>query len=153
MKKATSLYQSLLEFFDSGWFMSRNDAEQFVRVLCNGKKGENWEGYAQADGNQIFIFYSVWPSKIEIAKRSAMVELLTHINYGIKLGNFEMDLNDGEIRYKTSLFSEDKNWKPEVIRSVVFPNLNMMAYYWESIQALIEGQSLEKALALIDNEL
>jgi hypothetical protein len=29
----------------------------------------------------------------------------------------------------------------------------MMAYYWESIQALIEGQSLEKALALIDNEL
>ncbi len=152
MKKEKSLYKTLLEFFDSGWFMSRNDEEQFVRVLCNGKKGGNWEGYAQADGDQIFIFYSVLPSKIEVTKRSAMVELLTRINYGLKLGNFEMDLNDGEIRYKTSLFLEDKNWGPEIIRSVVFPNLNMMGYYWASIEALVEGQSLEKALALIDNE-
>ena len=32
-----------------------------------------------------------------------MAEFLTRANYGIMIGNFEMDFNDGEVRYKGAL--------------------------------------------------
>ena len=33
--------------------------------------------------------------------RLATAEYLTRANYNVRVGNFEMDMNDGEIRYKT----------------------------------------------------
>lgn len=41
-----------------------------------------------------------------VEKRLPIAALLTRANYGLVLGNFEMDFEDGEIRYKTSLCVE-----------------------------------------------
>jgi len=37
------------------------------------------------------------------SKRGAVAEFINRANYGIIIGNFEMDFADGEIRYKTSI--------------------------------------------------
>lgn len=36
-------------------------------------------------------------------RRLALAEFLTRANYGLFIGNFEMDWQDGEVRYKTSI--------------------------------------------------
>ncbi len=33
----------------------------------------------------------------------AVAEFITRANFGIVIGNFEIDFSDGEIRYKTSI--------------------------------------------------
>lgn len=43
-------------------------------------------------------------------KRTA--EFLTRANYGLVFGNFEMDMHDGEIRYKPSFRAAEKPLVP-----------------------------------------
>ena len=41
-------------------------------------------------------------------KLQLMAEMLTRINSGLMIGNFEMDFEDGELRYKTSIDYENE---------------------------------------------
>jgi hypothetical protein len=147
------LYEALNSFFESGWFVARNDEEQFLRLIYLGKKGVTWTCYAQAQEDEhMFIFYSVWPDNVAEEKRLAMAELLTLINYGLKIGNFEMDFDDGEIRYKTSVMLEDDAWAESNIKPVVFFNVGMMDQYTPCLKALQDGDSTPaEAAALIDD--
>jgi hypothetical protein len=89
-----------------------------------GFSGANgsWMCFAQAqDDNQRFIFYSVMESKVPANKRQTVAEYLTRANYGLVLGNFEMDFSDGEVRYKTSIDVEGGQLVPQMVRSVVIP--------------------------------
>ena len=144
------LYESLLNFFESGWFVARNDEQTFLRLLYDGKNGGEWVCYAQAyEEEHLFVFYSVLPTPVEESERMAMVELLTRINCGLKIGNFEMDLADGEVRYKTSVMLENDAWGNDVFRPVVFYNLSMMDRYWPAFQALLnDKRSPQDSLAL-----
>ena len=146
------LYEKLKEFFDSGWLMSTNDEEEFLRLIYTSTKGLTWSCYAQAaDEDRVFIFYSVWPENVDEAMRPAMADLLTRINYGIKIGNFEMDFNDGEIRYKSSVFVEDGIWRDELIRPNVFMNIGMFSQYAPALQALQAGTcGPEEAAAMVE---
>jgi len=95
----------------------------------------------------------VWPNNIKKSKRTLVAELLTRINYGLKIGNFEIDLDDGEVRYKTSIMLEDESWTREIIRPVVFYNLSMMDQYWVALQSVVEGRyAPDKALELVESE-
>ena len=48
-----------------------------------------------------FLIYSVFPFKVPQPQLKRMAQLLTEINWTLKIGAFELDLNDGEIRFKT----------------------------------------------------
>src|SRR5512133_1614883 len=110
------LYENLLKFFESGWFVAQNDEETFLRLLYEGKNGGMWVCYAQAvEKEHLLIFYSVLQNPVEEALRLPMAELLSRINYGLKIGNFEIDLADGEVRYKTSVMLENDAWSDDVI--------------------------------------
>ncbi len=69
-------------------------------VLSMEYEGENgrWPCYAQAHADQDrYVFYSVIPVTAPEGRRIAVAELLTRANYGMLIGNFELDLDDGEI--------------------------------------------------------
>lgn len=134
------VYDALLKFFDDGWFFTQNDEETFLRLLYAGKNGE-WNAYAQArEGRSQVIVYSIYPQPTPENQRSPMAELLTRINYGLILGNFEMDYADGEVRFKTSIDVEDSELTPDLIKPVVFANLGMMDLYWPALTAIVEGR-------------
>jgi hypothetical protein len=62
-----------------------------------------WTLFAQAvEDKQQVILYSICPITIPAAKRAPLAEFITRANYGLLIGNFEMDYNDGEVRFKTS---------------------------------------------------
>ncbi len=143
------IYAALLQFFDD-WFFTQNDEETFLRLLYEGKQGE-WNAYAQArEEQQQFIFYSIYPKAVPEFQRSAMAELLTRINYGLVLGNFELDYADGEVRYKTSIDVDQAELTADLIKPVVFANLGTMNGYWPALTALVEnGVGPQEALALV----
>lgn len=49
----------------------------------------------------IYVFSPLGPDKGDAATMKRTAEFLTRANYGLVFGNFEMDMHDGEIRYKT----------------------------------------------------
>jgi len=53
------------------------------------------------------ISYGVAPINVPEGKRAAVAEFITRANYGLKIGCFEMDMDDGEVRYKSCLSTLD----------------------------------------------
>ena len=142
------IYTALLQFFDD-WFFTQNDEEAFLRLSYSGKHG-SWDIYAQARDEQgQFICYSVYPQMVPEQQRPAMAELLTRLNYGLILGNFEMDYADGEIRYKTSVDVEAGELTPELIKPVVYANLGTMDHYWPALAAVAEGRAEPQKAAIL----
>ncbi|WP_049790798.1 hypothetical protein [Trichormus azollae] len=56
-------------------------------------------------------------------KKQVIAECITRANYGMIIGNFELDFNDGEIRYKTSIDAEGERLSFALIKQVVYANV------------------------------
>ncbi|WP_217360014.1 YbjN domain-containing protein, partial [Anabaena sp. UHCC 0253] len=60
-------------------------------------------------------------------------------NYGMINGNFELDFNDGEIRYKTSIDVDGDKLSFALIKNLVYANVIMMDEYLPGIINVIES--------------
>lgn len=146
------LLATLMAFFDAdGWPYEHLAADGVLRLPFQGVAG-NWVCYAQArEAQGQFVFYSVYPVLVPPAGRRAMSELLTRANYGLVLGNFELDFTDGEVRFKTSLDVEGATLTPPLIQACVYANVIMMDQYMPGIVALLdEGLEPTAALARVE---
>ena len=97
-----------------------------------GFRGDDaeWRCYAQADEQkELFLFYSVAQVKVPENRRQAVMEFMTRANYGMLIGNFELDINDGEIRYKTSVDVEGTTLTESIAKRIVYANVMTMDRY------------------------
>jgi len=123
-------------------------------TFSTGFQGENGQFacYAQVrETESQFVFYSVCSIKISPDRRTEVAEYLTRANYGMILGNFEMDFNDGEVRYKTSIDTEHDTLSYTLVKNVVYPNVMMMDKYLPGImQVTYGGKSAAEAIEAIE---
>lgn len=105
-------YQSILEvvaefFEDEEWEYTINEAEDIIYVThewevqnfqCIGKIFEE-DGY--------FIFYTIYPKPIPNYQHFIMIEVINRLNALIKYGSFELDVETGSLRCRTSVDVSD----------------------------------------------
>src|SRR5579863_2871455 len=98
------LLRNVLDYFESkGWPASADKQETLLRVEYKTRDGD-WTLYARADeDHRQVMFYSVLPAKVGEDRKPAMAEFLIRANFGLNIGNFEMDWEDGEVRFRTSI--------------------------------------------------
>ncbi len=152
VEPAGPILAALLQFFeDDDWPVERVGDDPVLRLPYEGAAG-NWQCFAQAREEQFqFVFYSVYPVLVPADRRAAMAELLTRANYGLVLGNFELDYDDGEVRFKTSLDVEGSRLTGALIQACVYANVVMMDQYMPGIVALLaEGVAPAVALARVE---
>lgn len=71
-----------------------------------------------------------------------LVKYLTMANYGLANGNFELDVRDGEIRYKTYVNCKDLGSLPgQIIKDSILVGWYMMERYGNGIAAIAMGFS------------
>jgi len=124
-----------------------------LQLAFRGDNG-NWLCYAEPrDQFAQFVFYSVCPANAPEERRLPVAEFLTRANYGLVLGNFELDMDDGEIRYKTSIDVGEDELSVAMVKSAVYMNVLMMDRYLPGIMATIYGGvSPADAIAQIETE-
>jgi len=139
-------------FEDDGWVTTEQPGHDILWVGFEGTNGQ-WKCCAQArEEEQQAVFYSICPRRVEGPQRAAMAEFITRANYGIVIGNFELDFSDGEIRFKTSIDVEDARLTPPLVHHLVYANLLMTDRYLPGVTAIIEGQSPQSALELVEGQ-
>jgi hypothetical protein len=139
-------------FDDDGWAVTQQLEHDILWLGFEGNNGQ-WKCCAQArEDEQQMVFFSICPRRVESAQRAAMAEFITRANYGIVIGNFELDYSDGEVRFKTSIDVEDARLTPALIHHLVYANLLMTDRYLPGITAIIEGQSAQSALELVEGQ-
>jgi hypothetical protein len=148
------IIEAIINFFtQDNWSFTQIKKQSTLRLAFKGKN-EKCDCYAQAkEQEKQFIFYSVCPAKVPKPKRRAVGEFLSRVNYGKIIGNFELDFNDGEIRYKTSIGIDRNPLTTNTIKDLVYTNLMMMERYLPGIRLVISGDlSPEEAILEIENQ-
>ena len=90
-------------FTEHGWPYSEVRGAPVLLGELSGPAGR-WSFYAQAvEEKDLVLLYSICPQRVPEARRLEVSHFLTRANYGLADGNFELDFEDGEVRYKTVL--------------------------------------------------
>ena len=94
-----------------------------------------------------FALYMTFPNKVPKKKRTLIASALTILNFGLFLGNFEMDFDDGEIRYKIHMYFKNLEVPIDIIDfyinySITFLELN----YDLLLNAIISGKPSKEIL-------
>lgn len=147
------ILKALEEFFgEDDWSYSRVENRPILRMGFQGKSG-NWTCYAQSrEEDEQFLFYAICPLAIPEARRSAVNEYITRANYGMIIGNFEMDLDDGEVRFKSSLDVQGVELTHDLIRNAAYPACLMMDKYLPGLVAILGGTSAKDAIDDVEVE-
>jgi hypothetical protein len=148
-----SIYNALIHFFsEDDWEFAKVKGEFTLRLAAQGKH-EQFTCYAKAlDDRDIFLFYSVFPVQAPKKKRRIVSDLLARINFGLLIGNFELNFDTGEIFFKTSINVTEYKLSQTLIRNLVYTNLITMDKYTPSILAVLEQKAKpEEAIEAIEN--
>ena len=139
-------------FFDEdNWPYAQLEGRDTLQLSAQAD-GEEWKCFAQAREVQSqFVFYSLYPENTPEDKRSIMAEFITRANFGIVIGNFEMDWNDGETRFKTSIDVEGDRLTPALVKALVYANVRAMRQYMPGIRLIIaENASAIEAIEEVE---
>ena len=103
-----------------------------------------------ADPNRLLIY--VRPQDVPVPEEQyrPVAEYLTRTNYGLPLGNFEIDLNDGEFNFKNSVDVNQGALTAGMVQTLIVFSLECYARYLPGIQAVIDGQDAKSAIETID---
>ena len=139
---------TVIEFFKAqSWGYREDEARPIVYTGINGQNGQ-WRCFASANNDaRHLVFISIFPIQARPKKRAKCAELLTRINYGLLQGCFEMDFEDGEIRFRTSFGPLDTSIPVEQIENLIFANLAIMdRYFAPIIRVLYTSERPDQAL-------
>ncbi len=69
---------------------------------------------------KILAFYAISPLTVPPSRVAETAELITRINYGLSIGNFELGCDDGEVRFKTSIPTNGTPLTYSLLRSLLY---------------------------------
>jgi len=137
---------------EDDWPYSLMESRPVYKTGFEGKNGQ-FTCYAQErTEQQQFVFYSIFPVKVPDNKMNDLAEFITRANYGMIIGNFELDYADGEVRYKTSVDVEDVDLVEPLVRHMIYANvLTMDKYFPGLMRVLYAGISPADAVNEVEN--
>jgi hypothetical protein len=134
------LFEAVVDYLtEDDWKFHVVKDDTALTLSFRGEAG-SWQCFATIDEEkQWFTFYSILPSNVPEEKRVEIAEFVTRANYGLVIGNFEMDYGDGEVRYKTSIDVEGGELTPKMIENVMRANLMTMDRYFAGLMGVLYG--------------
>lgn len=126
-----------LFFLENKWKYEYND-NNIYRIKCRGDNTE-WIGLIRVDEeNKFCMFYSVLPELVPENMRTEMAEQLIHLNYDLGVGSFEMDMEDGEVRFRTSIDVEGDRLNKALFQQLISINMGTLNKYIDEILDIIK---------------
>lgn len=132
------IFSRLIDFMEEeDWKYEILEGETVLRFNFKGRSGRLL-CYADVEEEKGWlIFYSYLPVNAPPDKMQTIAEFITRANRGMRIGNFELDYEDGEIRYKTSIDIEGGELTNKMIHNLLQANLSTMDRYFPGIMELI----------------
>jgi len=147
---AGRVYATVVGYFQrAGWHY--DEVGDRITVVSSFKGRERtWSCIAQAvESQKLALFYSVIVDAVPLERRAEATVLVTRANYGMLDGAFELDLDGGELRFRTSVsfgsLDDDAFTGGGLAESLfggsVISNVLTADRYFEAIVDVAEGRS------------
>ena len=138
-------YEELIHLLDEREVSySTNDDRQSI---CTDLKGEVavYRIVAHVDAEaDLFQVFGHSPLRVPEGSRPAIAEAVARANYGLRVGKFEFDIDDGELRFQTSQVLTDDTVGETVIDRLFSTTVAMLDMYLPAVLSVIYGNELPK---------
>jgi hypothetical protein len=133
-------YETLGNFLvNDEWHPQPIEGKYAYRTFLTGDYGElRCEARIRLEHEQL-AFYIYLGVNAPENRRAEAAEFLTRANYALPLGNFEMDLADGEVRFKNSMSFAGEPLTDNLIRNTLYPASSVAAKYYPGLLKVIFG--------------
>lgn len=134
--EAGTVFQGLEAFLnDEKWPFTKVD-ENIFRFPAGVGEGRSWVVQARAeDDSGTCTLFSIFPDLITASERTRAAVWMTKQNYELAEGCFDMDFNDGEVRYRSTFAASTR----KQITDGVHDNLSMMAEYFDALKSMVSS--------------
>ncbi|MCG3880023.1 YbjN domain-containing protein [Psychrobacter sp. Ps6] len=157
----TPIVDCLKQYFsDKQWHYTHyrpktNDSQQshHLSLRMRHKKIDCGYLFRVQEKNKLLAIYGILPFLIPESHQSAALLLITQINYDMLIGNLEMDVNDGEIRYKNAIDVEAVGIDTEIIEHSLQSVVAMTTVASELFGDLINNQDPAEDMQTLLTEL
>jgi hypothetical protein len=158
---ATPQNENILEAFttlgqflnEDGWYPQQIGDKYIYRMGFAGRNGQVTCFATIFPNLEQFLFYVIAPVKAPETARPAMAEFITRANYGLRIGNLEMDFDDGEVRYKSSLGFGGEPLTAGLIKNAIYPAVQTMDRFLPGLMSVIyAGKSPIEAIADLEED-
>lgn len=87
------------------------------------------------------LVYTIGQSNVPEPKRNDVAIFLTRANYGLHIGNFELDMGDGEVRYKVATDVEGSAVSPTMVGNSISYGIRTFDRYFPGLMAVAFADS------------
>lgn len=151
----SQMWAAIIEFFtENDWLFVQTEGELILNTKFISEHGDFICVGKVLEQKSQFVFYTGFPTKIPNKKRQTIAEVLTRANFGMAIGNFEMDLDEGEVFYKVGIDVENGQLTPALVENMVYACVFTMEKYFPAIMAVLYGDaSPQDAIKKVEDEL
>ena len=126
-----------------------------IRYLTSGDSQTVWADFRGAVGSYrvvamvdakdgLFQVFGYSPIYVPEGCKAAIAETLALANFGLKVGKFEMNYDQGEVRFQAAHILADNSLEDETIRRLMGTTMCMLNTYLPVILSVIYGNELPK---------
>ncbi len=139
---------------EDGWPYELLEREiTILKCRYTGESGDFQCWFQARDEVGQLMFYARPKTLVPPEKRMAVAELITRANYGMIIGAFELDLSDGEVRFKVCVDVEHIEITHDFLRNLSYTAVVNMDRYNPGICRVVETDTPPAvAIAEIENE-
>lgn len=140
-------------FASEGIDVETADDGRVMRVAFQGENGR-FLGFVRAgDAAGVLALYTLCPIEVPAERMSDALELVARLNATSVLGNLEIDVDSGALRYKTSIDVEGAELTEDLVANLVWSNVASLDRMLPAITAVVvKGAKPRDAVAALDPE-
>ncbi|MGE5236719.1 MAG: YbjN domain-containing protein [Acidobacteriota bacterium] len=147
-----ALIDTIASYFEKdGWSFRRLGKHPALEMGVAGDHGNYRVVVVAEEERSIVRFLTFIEGKIPEPRRRDTMEYLTRANYGLLLGNFELDLEDGEVRFRCSVDTENQEFSYAQYQGMLYTSVAVLDRYTPGLQRVIQG-SADPAAAIAEVE-
>ena len=139
---AQPLFDAVLAFLAEKDIEGTREGDATVaRLDGKGKNGE-WMLHVSTDeDSERCTVYSVGPFTVDAPRRAAVMELFNRINFQLEIGNYDFDLDSGDLAFRTSIDVEGDRLSAALVAQLVAANVAAFDTYLPALEAVAQSDA------------
>jgi hypothetical protein len=136
-------YEELIHVLDQRDVNYRSNGDN--QSVCTDLRGEvgAYRIVAQVDAEaELFQVFGYSPLRVPVGSRPATAEAVARANYGLRVGKFELDIDDGDLRFQASQVLTSDSVGETVIDRLITTTMAMLDMYLPAFLSIIYGNEL-----------
>lgn len=136
-------YDKLIEHLDQHEVRYLSDSDH--GSICADFQGEvgNYRVVAVVE-DKLFQVFGMSPVRVPEGSRAAIAETITRANFGLKIGKFELDVDQGLLRFQIAQLLTSDDLEGEVIQRLIGMTISLLDRYLPAVLSVIYANELPK---------